>query len=184
MEIYKSNSGLEFRVLRTEVRPRPKGKGTNAMWIIQFTETGTTATVYRENAKKGKVKDPYAKTCLGGAHTGIPNRSLPYWRQANQLWRNMLKRCYSEKDPKGYYGTGVIVDERWLCFENFLNDIDKLENFKLWLSKEAGPYNLDKDLKFPGNTVYCKEACSFVTEYENKAAGARNGKPFTKVGRI
>lgn len=139
--------------------------------LVQFLETGFTKEVLYQNAKKGKVRDPYHRSVYGRGYLGeFDKKQFPYWKQASQLWRNMLKRCYSEKDPKAY--KGVTVSEDWLCFATFLKDLQTLENFDKWLEgKSGGPkYNLDKDLKIAGNKVYTKLACSFVEESVNKAA--------------
>ena len=158
----------------------------NRKCIVQFINTGTTVEVYTDNAYAGKVKDRYARTCYGHGYLGEFKR-LPYWKQALQLWRNMLKRCYCEKDPKGYFGkhdTPVIVSERWLCFADFLKDLPSLPNFDKWLlgHKEGNTkYNLDKDLKVEGNRVYCKELCQFVTKHDNKSAGAVNARRLDKL---
>lgn len=169
---YVSNSGLEFSSF---LRRRNKIK-------IQFKESGYCCEVFLDNAKAGKVSDPYAKTVYGVGYLGEFDKT-PYWKQAKQLWQNMMKRCYSQKDKRGYYGRS-FVDPRWMCFANFLEDIPKLENFDGWISGQSGKgvkYNLDKDLKIPGNTVYSRDACSFLTEYENKGAG-KGGKTLTELG--
>lgn len=145
--------------------------------IVQFYETGFTAEVHIDNVRQGKISDPYSKTFLNIGYLG-EYELKPYWKQAKQLWSNMMKRCYNPKDKHGYFGR-CFVDVRWQCFANFLQDISQLENFELWLhAKELGtsPYNLDKDLKFEGNNIYSKEACMFATEYDNKSAGATNAR--------
>lgn len=144
--------------------------------LVQFHETGYTTEANIDNARVGKVRDPYYPSSYGKGYYGEPENK-PYKKQALQLWRNMLKRCYSSKDPRGYYGKGVSVDSRWLCFANFLEDLPKLRNFDKWLNgyKEGQPkFNLDKDLKIEGNKVYSREACEFVSEYDNKSAGGVN----------
>lgn len=145
---------------------------------VVFIETGTVVEAYTDNVYSGKVRDAYARVCYGVGYAGEFERVF-YWKPAKQLWRNMLKRCYSENDPKGYYGRGYTVSERWLCFANFLEDLPTLRNFDKWLlgHKEGyTKYNLDKDLILEGNKVYCKELCQFITEYENKSAGAINAR--------
>lgn len=149
--------------------------------VVQFIETGHTMTALWENIKLGKIQDPYFPSAYGVGYSGEYKRPR-YWKQAMQLWRNMLKRCYSTCDKKGYYGKGVTVCFRWLCFANFLEDISSLENFELWLEGQNDgrtKYNLDKDYKFPGNKVYSKETCMFLTESFNKSLGGKN-----KVGNI
>lgn len=166
-EEFVSNGGARGKIVSQ------KGKRV----IVQFHDTGHTMKAYIDNVRAGKIKDPYALSVYGVACLGEVDKKPPYYKQALQLWRNMMKRCYSEKDPRGYFGQGVVVDKRWLCFANFLQDLPKLRNFDKWLQgKEKGreKYNLDKDLLIEGNKVYSKEACQFVTEFENKSAGSRN----------
>jgi len=147
--------------------------------VVQFYDTGYTAEVHIDNVRMGKISDPYSKTFLGIGYLG-EYELLPYWKQAKQLWSNMMKRCYNPKDAHGYFGK-CFVDTRWHCFANFLSDISSLDNFDSWLeAKQLGtsPYNLDKDLKFEGNKVYSREACIFATEFENKSAASKT--PRTK----
>ena len=182
MRKHFSNNNLEFEVL--EEFSGYSNKRAHVFWLIQFKDTGTTMQVLKANAIKGKVKDPYAVSVWGVGYVGFFSRKLPYWKQANQLWRNMMKRCYCEKDPRGYFGT-AFVDSRWKCFANFLEDLPKLDNFEKWLDGfiSGVKYNLDKDLKVEGNKLYSREVCSFVLESVNKSEGAKNGKPFTKKSR-
>ncbi len=175
METLFSNSGKEIVILSKN------GKDC----IIQFVESGYVRKANFDNVRAGKVRDLYSRTVYGVGFYGEFEK-VHYWKQAKQLWKNMLKRCYCEKDTKGYYGK-ASVDPRWHCLGNFIADISKLKNFDKWLDGQNGnsqKYNLDKDLLIEGCTVYSVETCQFVTEYENKAAGARNGKPFTRKQRV
>jgi hypothetical protein len=149
--------------------------------VIRFVETGTVKKCVRSNMLAGKVKDAYKKSVYGEGYYGDFDKK-PYWKQAKQLWQNMLKRCYCEKDKKGYFGKAFVC-ERWKCFANFLEDISNLPNFDQWLKGQTSgseKYNLDKDLLVQGNVFYSPYLCQFVTESVNKSAGAKNGKPFTK----
>lgn len=90
---------------------------------IKFHETGTVRSVRRGVAISGEAKDPYAKDVYGVACKGnIPKVGN---EKEYNLWRNMISRCYVERDARYnvYGGRGVTVDERWLCFENFISDI-------------------------------------------------------------
>jgi len=181
--ILKNNAGDSFRILK-EYNKKIRNRFFK-MWLIQFTDTGFTKEIYESNGCKGKVKDLYKPSFYGVGYSGEHSRPY-YWKQARRLWENMIKRCYDPNYPSGYYGRGITVDERWKCFANFLEDLPELENFKKWLdgfNSDSDSYNLDKDLKVESNTVYCKECCSFVLESINKAAGAKNGKPYTKNPR-
>lgn len=167
--IFKNNAGHSFIIL-SSIDDRKS--------VVQFINTGFTTTVYNSNLNAGKVRDPYEPSYDGIGYSGVFDKKIPYWKKAKQLWSNMIKRCYCDNYPTGYYGRGITVDKRWQCFANFLEDLPHLDNFELWLNGNG--MNLDKDLKIDGNKVYCKEACGFVHESINKAAGARNGKPYTK----
>ena len=167
---YATNSGSVLKVFQ---KNGVKVRG-------YFSETGTVVEVLEVNAIAGKVKDPYAVTVYGKGSIGkfCKDTHKEYWKQARQLWSNMMKRCYSEKDKRGYFGEAT-VDSRWLTFSNFLEDIPKLEGFEHWLNRlktgQGEKYNLDKDLKSPNPyKVYSKELCWFIPESQNKAAGARN----------
>lgn len=117
----------------------------------------------------------------------------PYYN----TWKNMLKRCYSEKE-KEIFPTykGCTVSEEWKLFSNFR---------KWMVEQDWEGMHLDKDLLIRGNKVYSEETCVFVTEQVNafinergkargecpigvswsKAAGkfqARCCNPFTKKG--
>jgi hypothetical protein len=148
---------------------------------VRFVNTGYETEAYIENIKKGKIRDPYERSFLNIGYLGEFDK-VSYWKPAKQLWSNMMKRCYNPKDYMGYYGEAFVA-ENWHCFASFLIDLPALENFEKWLEgKNGGPlYNLDKDLKTSGNKTYSKEMCSFVTEYENKSAGAVNARALDKI---
>jgi hypothetical protein len=175
MKTFVNNSKEELTVLSQ------KGK----QCIIRFTETGSIRKANIDNIRAGKVRDLYSPSVYSVGYYGEFEK-VTYWKQAKQLWQNMLKRCYCEADKKGYYGK-VEVDLRWHCFSNFLNDIKNLKGFECWLQGQntgSTKYNLDKDTIQEGCKVYSKETCMFITESENKAAGARNGKPYTKNPKV
>ena len=77
-------------------------------------------------------------------------QTLPWYRK----WCSMLKRCYCEKyQKKNPTYLGCKVCDSWLL----------ASNFKKWFdAKYIEGYYLDKDLLFPGNTVYGPETCVFV----------------------
>ena len=166
--IHSSNSCGDFIMLEKDVH----------QCKIQFIQTGYTTSALYVNVIVGKIKDPYYPSTHGIGYLG-EFKKPSYYKQASQLWRNMMKRCYSEVDKKGYYGKGVSVDSRWLCFANFLEDLPKLENFELWLNGQhtnADKYNLDKDFLCPGNKIYSREVCMFLPDSLNKGLTSRTLK--------
>jgi hypothetical protein len=162
MQTYYSNSGCEYTILSKDKKD----------CIIQFTKTGSVRRANIDNIKVGKVRDLYATSCYGVGYLGVYKRT-GYHVQANQLWRNMIKRCYTD-DPRGYKSKKTTVDPRWHCLSNFIDDLPKLKNFNRWLANEN--YQLDKDLLVPGSNVYSLETCQFISEAENKSAGKKNKK--------
>jgi hypothetical protein len=175
-ELFTNNSGHSGKIIAV------KGKTS----IVQFDDTGYTRKANIDNVRAGKVKDFYAKNTYSIGFLGEISNKPSYYKQALQLWSNMFKRCYSQKDPRGYAWKGTTVDVRWHCFADFLSDLPKLENFDLWIKGQISgkdKYNLDKDFKFPDNNVYSREACMFVTDFENKSAGGVNRQTKYKLGR-
>lgn len=166
MQNLVSNTGLQFIILNQ--------KGKKA--IIQFLASGSIREVNIDNAKAGKVKDLYYPSCYGVGYIGDVVIT-PYYQQAKQLWQNILKRCYSEKDPKGYKGE-VIVEARWLCFANFLADLPNIPNFEKWIRGGFGgeKYQLDKDVLSGESKIYSRLTCQFITEKENKSLGKKGKK--------
>lgn len=172
-EVWSSNSCGDFRVI----------KKVSRQVTVMFLETGTVRTCHIENAKKGKVMDPYIKSVYGIGVRGEFNKKITHYKQADQLWRNMLKRCYSEKDTRGYYGKAFVC-LRWQYFPNFLEDLPKLEGFDKWLQgsvKGGEKYNLDKDSLIKGDKYYSNLTCRFLPEHLNKSLTTRSTKGFDKL---
>jgi hypothetical protein len=170
-EVWSSNSSGDFLVIQKQARSVD----------IMFLETGTTKRVHIENAKKGKVLDPYRRSVYGRGVLGEISKKPKWYKQASQLWRNMMKRCYSEKDSRGYYGK-AFVSLRWHYLPNFIEDLPTLDGFEGWLEgyKSGEPYNLDKDTKVKGNMYYTKEFCRFLPQSVNKAYTSKTGEEIIK----
>lgn len=173
-EILQSNTCGPFVIL--QMRPEKRTQ-------VKFLNTGFVRWGNTDNIRAGKIRDPYAKTKYGVGCLGEGYKRVPYYKKAKQLWSNVLKRCYSEADPKGYFRKGVRVDDRWLTFANFLMDLPLLPGFDRWLAGEN--MQLDKD-RLGNGTVYSREACMFLTEFENKSQqpNYRIGKVFDSVNRV
>lgn len=165
----QSNNCGEFTIVEK------KGKRCK----VVFTETGYETRAYIENAKAGKVNDPYFKSRYGVGYLG-EDVKCSYKKFAYTLWSNMLKRCYSKADKKGYFGKGknVFVNDRWLSFNTFVNDLPKLNNFDKWLEgqidKSKIQYNLDKDFAYVGCAEYSLDTCQFIDESLNKSTTSCN----------
>lgn len=129
---------------------------------VKFVETGYETKTRMDNLKLGKVKDYlhpsiYGKGVLGGGFKQSESQSYSF-----QLWKNMLKRCYSEasfKKSPSY--------EQCLTSETF-NDY---QQFKTWCNSQLGfgntGWELDKDILVKGNKVYSEDTCCFVPKEIN-----------------
>lgn len=165
---YINNTGLELEVISR----------VGKQCVVMFSKSKSTRKANIDNVRAGKVKDLYAPSRYGIGYDGefLPT---PYWKRAKDLWSNMLKRCYYEKDKKGYYGK-AFVDKRWHCFSNFLDDIKTLDGFDLWLRNKG--MELDKD-KYSCTKIYSIHTCQFISAFENRSIqpNYRTGKKFCKI---
>ena len=129
---------------------------------VKFVETGYETKTRMDNLKLGKVKDYlhpsiYGKGILGEGFKQSDSQSYSF-----QLWKNMLKRCYSEvsfKKSPSY--------EQCLTSETF----NHYQQFKTWCNQQLGfgntGWELDKDILVKGNKVYSEDTCCFVPKEIN-----------------
>ena len=81
-------------------------------------------------------------------------------------WKNMLKRCYSEKCLERYPSyIGTSVCSEWLYASEFKRWMDQQD----WEGK-----CLDKDIIVPGSKLYSPETSAFVLKATNTFVIARN----------
>ena len=96
------------------------------------------------------------------------------WRKENDLngriywcWAHMIERCYSEKslEKRPTYNNCYVCD-KWLKLSGFIEDIEKIDGYELWINNKD--MALDKDIKNKGvSKCYCLENCIFVSKEEN-----------------
>lgn len=115
------------------------------------------------NFKSGSVSNPFCPTVCGVGYKGVgkffTNNNCPEYVS----WKDMLERCYSEKDQyehQSYYGISKVCDE-WLNFQNFA---EWYENNKYEVNERL---HLDKDILFPWNKVYSPYHCLLVPQRIN-----------------
>ena len=86
-----------------------------------------------------------------------------------QLWKNMLKRCFSEKYKQNQPTyEGVTCSKEWLSMTTFIEDVSQMEGFGL------SGWELDKDILQKGNKLYSKETCCFVPKEVNSLLTKRD----------
>ena len=130
------------------------------------------------NFKNGHCKNPFYPSVFGHGYLGIDrNGSVPKtkelkdgkWVQTWEYnkWQKMLQRCfdnkYKEKHPTY---KDVTCCDRWLCFANFLEDLEILKQEYNW--DDDIKLNLDKDILNKDNKIYSLENCVLVPDWINK----------------
>lgn len=130
-----------------------------------FPDTGFTTDTMACQIRAGTVKDRLLPIVYGvgyygdGPHVARVNGkdTLKY-----KCWNRMMERCYSEKSQiKNHTYRGCTVCHEWHNYQVFAEWHEK--NYP----KDGEKYELDKDIKLPGNKVYSPQTCSFVTKKEN-----------------
>lgn len=153
-------------------------------YTIKFLEDGTILKNVRiANLSRGCIDNPNRATVHGKGYRGIGafniSEKISKYKYKHKkeyvLWNGMLGRCYNEefliKNPTY---KGCSVDERWLNFQNFCEDLPKIENYDKWLELGGRFYHLDKDFKVKGNKIYSLDTCVFLDAKENARLGVKS----------
>ena len=127
--------------------------------------------------KNGQCKNPFFASVFGHGYYGVDkNGNVPKAKEFKDgkwcitweynKWQNMLKRCFDNKLKEKYptYKSATCCD-RWLCFANFLEDLEALKKEYNWSENET--LNLDKDILYKGNKLYSLENCVLVPQWIN-----------------
>ena len=155
-KVCKSKSSGDFKIVKYN---------NNRNVEIQFLNTGYETTVQLGSIKNGEVRDFYSPSVYGVGILGTKYSSKVNGVQTKEytLWRDMLKRCYSDVYKKKH---PTYVDCK--CSENFKS----YEYFYEWCRKQVGFANegwqLDKDLLGKGNKVYNENTCVFIPKEINQ----------------
>ena len=126
---------------------------------IKFIGTGFETVARLDNIRNGKVKDRYLPSVYSVGIIGVKYPISEYGVHTKEygLWKNMLRRCYSDTYKKKY---PTYIDCK--CSENFKS----FEYFYGWCNKQIGfdneGFELDKDLLTKGNKVYSEDSCIFI----------------------
>ena len=112
-------TGMTFGQLTVIERAPNIGKET--AWRCKCS-CGNECVVRANALKRGQ------KTC--GCGQGVRTHGMSRTK-IYRTWDSMMQRCYNPKSERHdcYGGRGIKVCERWHVFENFYDDVSKLENF-------------------------------------------------------
>jgi thymidylate synthase len=144
-----------------------QGHRNETHYKIQFINTNTIKNVRRDKLGTNII-DSYMASKNGVACVGEYKKySHLNIEKLKNIWNGMISRCYNpSNDNYMYYGgKGVYVENRWLCFEYFLSDVDKIKN---WENKVSNwdEYELDKDVYGDG-FKYSLETCCWLSKSDN-----------------
>ena len=139
------------------------------------------------NFKTGGISNPYFPTVCNIGYHGVGKFATNNNCVEYVTWKDMLERCYSEKDKNdhmSYFGISEVCDE-WHNFQNFGNWFE--ENYY----EVDERLHLDKDILYPGNKLYSPYHCLLVPQkinmlFMNKPnkRGLPNGIDIAKSGNF
>ena len=142
------------------------------LWVrIKFLHTGYEKNI-RYDYIGHDILDPYYPRIHGVACIGEVRISRNEYKSDYDRWINMISRCYNpnDKDYSRYGGKGIRVDDRWLVFSNYLDDIKLLPGYR-YKQYDQYNYQLDKDYLQQNvdtyNKVYSPDTCIWVSNIIN-----------------
>ena len=147
---------------------------------IQF-EDEFSAIVHTQykHCTDASIRNPFHRGIYGiGMIGNVPRGYRTKYKKEYTLWNGMLRRCYS-KEYQDKFPTykGCTVCERWHRFDYFLEDIQKLDGYDLFINNiKPHGIHLDKDTKGNGSKIYSPETCIFITNEENVKEANRRRK--------
>jgi thymidylate synthase len=145
--------------------------GKHLRYDIQFDLTGYVLKERTKSqiSKTFEVRDPYYPSVMDVGCLGEIDLTNDIDKKLRNIWEGMIHRCYSPNDRMYYLygGNGIYVENRWLLFTNFLEDVKKIEGWDLKLNN-WDEYTLDKDLKL--SNFYGAEKCVWLSKYDQMNA--------------
>lgn len=163
---YKNRFGEWYTVKNIDINGTKPHKRRH---FIEFDNNpGILLSKLDQDITAGKCRNPYSITLYGVAAVGQYDFSLRYAKYAKSMWDSMLKRCYNKEHVayKNYGRKGVHVCDRWLLFENFINDLPTIDGWDedQFIKRQLV---LDKDKKAKNEKIYSKETCCLMSRSDN-----------------
>lgn len=124
---------------------------------IQFIKTRSVTTIDKELLiSETKVEDKYEPIICDVACIGNVDDTN---NEVYALWISIIYRCYKSDSAAfvHYGGKGFYVSPRWLCYENFQEDISKIPNYEKWAIES---YNYTLDVNYYQS--YCYDVSTVV----------------------
>jgi len=144
--IYNSNNYGYFKIIKIH---------SYSKIDICFEKTNYILTTNGSHIRSGSVKDPFYPKICGVGFFGN-HKFTNTNRKIYDIWKIMIKRCYSDNPYKSYIN--AIVCDDWHNFQNFSKWCD---------NNYIDGYQLDKDLLVENNKKYSSNTCVFVPRWLN-----------------
>lgn len=124
------------------------------------------------HCKDGGIRNPFAKSVYNVGMIGNVERGYKTkFKKEYVVWNGMLQRCYSEKYQEKYPSyKGCTVCERWHRFDLFLEDIQSIPNYDLFINNtKKNGVHLDKDTfqQDVEHKIYAPDTVMFITNEDN-----------------
>lgn len=124
---------------------------------------------YVDAISKQRIKNKYFPNvcniaCIGNTTCVINSKH----KHLYSVWKSMINRCYNINNNRynDYGAKGVIVCDRWLCFEYFEIDAVNLPGYQDMINNPNIKYNIDKDILQQGisynQKIYSPETCIWI----------------------
>lgn len=195
--VFMTDNYGEITIVGQSNHPRIRTKNNGNTYksydyfLVQFSD-GSVTWAKRTHIITGQVKNRNHPSVFGVGYIGYGIHEVSTNGKVNKtytLWHAMIQRGH---DPKYKAQNPAYlpcsVHPRWHSYQNFCNDIVYLQGYQNWLRgsklKGKNPYELDKDIKIPGNKLYSKDTCMFVTSFENTQQAQLTGLTYTAIHLI
>jgi hypothetical protein len=125
--------------------------------IIEVLKDSVFQHYGRQYMNCNESKHSYSSKCklvLGIGHRNRKINPTAIDRKCYSTWYGMLRRCYSSEylSRNTSYRKNTVCDD-WLYYDKF----------ELWfMDNYVKGYQLDKDIRCQGNTIYSPETCVYI----------------------
>lgn len=169
----QNSKGHRFTICQGPWQRRVTASGNKYPVVPYVFESGWRGVAGWSQIRAGKIKD-FFNPCSGAGALGYATRADN--PRAYDLWRRVHYRLTYRKDY-----SDVTVDERWLRFDLFLEDLPKIPGFESWESSDG--FSLDKDAS--GKRHYGLGTTCFRPTLENGLAGldVARGRAWAKTSK-
>lgn len=135
-------------------------KTGNKRYVVEFKNTGYQTIAIGCSIVNGNLKDSLKPIIYNKGYYGYI-KNVKHNLYIN-MWVSMLQRCYDEKfHIKEETYKDCIVDDRWLCFEYFIQSIPKILGYQDMIDHQGIKFEIDKDI-LTDTKIYNLQNCVFI----------------------